>query len=323
MADTYNFTIRKVTPAGVVTTLAGLAGSGGSTDGTNGDALFKFPQGVAVDNTGNLYVADTQNNTIRQMTAAGTNWVVTTLAGIAGNFGTNDGTGSAARFNYPCGVAVDTNGNVFVADTWNNSIRELTPVGTNWVVTTLAGGGDLGSSDGVGSAAQLIHPCGVAVDRTGCVYVANTYDNTIRKITPSGTNWVVTTLAGLGGAGNGVVGSVGSADGTGIVARFNEPDGVAVDNTGNVYVADTLNYTIRKGFLASSVPAPILRAPRLSAGQIGFGISGLSDLTVDIQSSTDLSRWQVVGTYILDGGSNYFVSPTLPQGTQFYCAHVR
>ena len=115
-----NCTIREVTPVGnnwVVTTLAGLAGCTGTNDGTGSAARFYYPYGVAVDSAGNLYVADSGNHTIREVTPVGTNWVVTTLAGLAGSAGTNDGTGSTARFNYPAGVAVDSAGNVYVADT--------------------------------------------------------------------------------------------------------------------------------------------------------------------------------------------------------------
>jgi hypothetical protein len=236
VADTYNHTIRKITPAGVVTTLAGQALSSGSADGTGGDARFDFPLGLAVDGAGNVYVADTNNNTIRKITPAG---VVTTLAGLAGSTGGANGTGSAARFNDPSGVAVDGAGNVYVADTGNNTIRKITAAR---VVTTLAGlAGSTGGANGTGSAARFNSPSGVAVDSAGNVYVVDTGNNTIRKITAAG---VVTTLAGLAG-------SSGSADGTRSAARFDSPSGVAVDGAGNVYVADSLNNTIRVGLPAS------------------------------------------------------------------------
>src|ERR1043166_6807989 len=133
VADSVNSTIRKITPGGVVTTLAGLAGSGGSADGTGSAARFYYPSGVATDSSGNVYVTDRFNCTIRKITAAG---VVTTLAGLAGSSGSADGTGSAARFYYPEGVATDSSGTVYVADTSNQTIRKITPAG---VVTTLAG----------------------------------------------------------------------------------------------------------------------------------------------------------------------------------------
>src|SRR2546427_465488 len=130
-----------ITHAGVVTTLAGLAGITGSADGTGSAARFFYSRGVATDSSGNVYVADISNHTIRKITPAG---VVTTLAGLAGTYGSDDGTGSAAQFNGPSGVATDSSGNVYVADSSNNTIRKITPAG---VVTTLArmagsGGGD-------------------------------------------------------------------------------------------------------------------------------------------------------------------------------------
>ena len=155
---------------------------------------------MAVDSAGNVYVADTDNHTIRKVTPVGTNWVVTTLAGLAGNSGSADGTGSAARFYYPYGVAVDSAGNLYVADYWQRHDPEGDAGRTNWVVTTLAGlAGSPGSADGTDSAARFNCPYGVAVDSAGNLYVADECNNTIRKVTPVGTNWVVTTLAGLAG----------------------------------------------------------------------------------------------------------------------------
>ena len=138
---------------------------------------------------------------------------------------------------------------------------------------------------------------------------------------------MATTLAGLyTGFDRGWV----PTDGTGRAARFGNPTSVsiggidlAVDGAGNVYVADSGNSTIRRGVPASSIPAPMLMAPILSAGQFGFGISGLPGLVVDIESSIDLSHWQVTGTYILERGSSLFVSPTPLQGVQFYRGHLR
>ncbi len=231
VADTFNDTVRKITPAGVVSTLAGSPGVVGFADGTGSAAHLSYPSGVAVDSADNVYVADSRNNTIRKITPAG---VVSTLAG-QGITGSADGTGRAAQFSYPSGVAVDSADNVYVADTSNNTIRKITPAG---VVSTLAGSpGVVGSADGTGNAARFYQPSGVAVDSAGNIYVADTGNHTIRKITPAG----VSTLAG-------VVGSFGSAGGTGNAARFYYPSGVAVDSAGNVYVADTSNNTIRVGF---------------------------------------------------------------------------
>jgi len=230
VADTDNHCIRKVAPDGTVTTLAG-SGTAGSADGTGAAASFNFPIGIAVDGAGDVFVADTLNQTIRQITPAG---VVTTLAGTAGMTGTTDGTGASARFNGPNGVAVDSAGDLYVADTESHVVRKIT---TGGVVTTLAGtSGVSGSADGTGSAASFNRPYCIAVDSTGNLYVGDRDNSTIRKITSTGD---VTTLAGL-------VGNSGSADGTGGAARFNFPLGIAVDSSGDVFVADYNNHVIRR-----------------------------------------------------------------------------
>jgi len=230
VADKSNHTIRKVTPTGDVTTLAGTAGASGSQDGDGTAALFNYPHGVAVDSGLNVYVADSQNNTIRVIAPDGS---VRTLAGLAGTPGSRDGTGSQASFNNPEGVAVDADLNVYVGDTGNHTIRKVTPAG---VVTTLAGtAGTAGSADGTGTAAQFNGPGGVAVDKNGNIYVADTGNHTIRVVTSTGG---VTTLAG-----NPLVSD--TANGTGGLANFITPHGVAVDNAGNILVADEDSQTIR------------------------------------------------------------------------------
>ncbi len=271
VADSHNNTIYKITPTAVVTTLAGTAGTWGDADGTGSAARFNEPFGIATDRAGNVYVADSRNSavrkitptgmvttlggdlgtftsgvaidsddnayvavigddTIRKITPAG---VVTTLAGTAGVSGHADGR-TAASFHYPAGVAIDSMGNLFVADFGNNTIRKITPAG---VVTTLAGtAGKKGAADGTGAAARFNLPMAVAIDSARNVYVADSGNNTIRKITPAG---VVTTLAGSAGI-------EGDADGTGTAARFYQPNGIATDSAGNVYVADTCNHAIRK-----------------------------------------------------------------------------
>jgi hypothetical protein len=167
-------------------------------------------------------------------TAVSVSGTLAVFAGVPSGVGSADGTGVAARFNYPFGVAVDGAGNIYVADNESCTIRKITSAG---VVTTLAGTAGLyGSADGTGAAAKFYGPKGIAVDGTGNLYVADTGNNTIRKITPAG---VVTTVAGSAG-------STGSADGTGAAARFNGPEGIALDGAGNLYVADMLNNAIRK-----------------------------------------------------------------------------
>jgi sugar lactone lactonase YvrE len=244
VVDNYENTVRELTPSGtnwVVTTIAGVANSsGGRADGLGGTARFYEPTSIATDAAGNLYVTDSGNNTIRKLAPVGANWMVTTIAGTAGFSGPADGTNGTAQFSDPSGIAVDAGGNLYVADAGNQTIRKLTPSGTNWVVTTIAGTPyNFGSLDGTNQVAQFFGPSGIAVDGAGNLYVADNINSTIRKITPVGTNWVVTTIAGAAQ-------NYGSADGINQAAQFNYPYGIAADQAGNLYVADTYNNTIRK-----------------------------------------------------------------------------
>jgi len=230
VADSAACVILKVSSSGTVSTLAGSSGSSGSTDDTGTAARFNQPGGIIADTSGNVYVADTGNATIRKITTAG---VVTTLAGSTSSRGTRDGSGTAAWFSSPTGLAVDTAATVYVADTGAATVRKITASGA---VSTVAGMASVrGEADGTGTAALFNYPGDVAVDTSGNLFVADTYNDTIRKITSSG---VVSTLAGSAGIS-------GSTNGTGTYALFNQPYGVAVDSSGNVYVADTGNGTIR------------------------------------------------------------------------------
>jgi sugar lactone lactonase YvrE len=231
VADTGNDTIRKVTPAGVVSTFAGTAGAGGAVDATGAAARFKYPYGVTTDNAGNVYVADTLNYTIRKITPAGS---VSTIAGLAGSSGSADGIGTAARFTWPEGVVTDTAGNVYVTDTFNYTIRKVTP---DAVVTTIAGPivPSAGYVDGTGSGARFTEPDGIAIDSADNLYVADSANDSIRKVTPAGA---VSTFSGMPAAG-------GYLDGIGAATRFNSPSGIAADRAGNVYVADMNNQSIR------------------------------------------------------------------------------
>jgi len=221
VADSANHTIRKVTAAGVVTTLAGAAGMPGSADGTGAAARFNVPSGVAVDSAGNVYVADSFNHTIRKFTATG---VVTTSAGTAGMVGSTDAAGAAARFNVPSGVAVDSAANVYVADRDNQTIRKVTATGA---VTTLAGTPDMrGSANGTGAAARFNSPTGVAVDSAGNVYVADLFNHTIRKVTAAGTT---TTIAGMSEM-QGIV--------LGATPRFAAPSSLAIISD-SIVISDT------------------------------------------------------------------------------------
>ncbi len=240
VADYSNNMIRKINSAAVVSTLAGI-GQAGSANTSNSTGLQSFaaPTGVAVDDTGNIYVADQNNAVIRMINTSGT---VTTLAGsgIPWVGGGNarpldiDGADSIATFILPCGIAVDGQRNIYVAEVGGNEIRSISPSGT---VNTLAGSSFTypGSVNGPGSIATFHSPTGVAIDKNGNVYVADAGNNMIRMISPSG---IVSTLAGNGTAG--------FANGPAAAASFNQPSGVAVDLPGNVYVADAGNNVIRE-----------------------------------------------------------------------------
>lgn len=240
VADSGNNVIRKVVIAtGAVSTLAGnLNGQPGSTDGAGVNASFNNPLGICFDGTANLYVADSGNSTIRKVTIAG--GVVTTIAGNANTQGSTDGPGSIATFTWTEGVAFDSNnGDLYVVDTGNGTIRQIaTPgVGTS-VVSTLAGqAGVKADADGTGQGANFNWPEGIAIDNTNTyLFVADTLNSTIRQVVIATGS--VTTLAGQGGV-------TGSANGAGNVATFNHPMRL-IFNSPILYVADTYNETIRQ-----------------------------------------------------------------------------
>jgi sugar lactone lactonase YvrE len=296
VADYYNDIIRKVTPSGtnwIVTTIAGTAQASGSADGTNSVARFYFPRGVAVDGSGNVFVADTVNSTIRKITSVGTNWVVTTIAGLAESNGIADGTNSDARFYSPAAVTVDGNGNLFVADYNSELIRKVIHSGTNWIVTTIAGFPyAIGTTDGTNNGARFSSPAGIAAANDGSLFVVDFDGNTVRHLTQDGTNWIVRTVGGSGTMS-------GSADGIGTNATFYQPDGVAVDRAGNIYISDSGNNTIRRGTLLNSSVSqrPLIQNVTLTNGVISFTWSGTSNALYQVQYLTDLAanNWTNLG----------------------------
>ena len=268
VADNGNYQIRKISPVGVVSTLAGL-GTQGSANGPGTIASFNSPIGLAADPSGNIYVADQGSGLIREITPGG---MVSTLAGGGPGTATN-AVGILASFAGPAGVALDASGNLYVADTFNDLIRKIAPGG---MVSTVAGQvGIQGSTNGAVSIATFAWPCSVAVDGSGNLYVGEWINDDIRKITPAGQ---VSPLAGFFSpitgialdhsgnvyaadsiyglvrkvSGSGVVstfagsGAVGFANGSVTSADFNNDQGIALDTSGNVYVADSNNDLIRR-----------------------------------------------------------------------------
>ncbi len=324
---TYDHLILQITPEGVLTTLAGTSarnpdlpatslGSGlfapdpsnaGYVDGPASTARFSSPVGVAVDNLGNVYVAEQTNRAIRKITPAG---AVTTLAGGTNfynpaNFG--DGVGRSAFFAVPSGIATDRSGNVYVVDHGLSTIRKVTSTG---VVTTIAGkpdafGHNQGSADGTSSAASFNLPTGVAVNGSGDVYITDTYNGTIRKISPGGA---VTTIAGRAG-------TTAHADGTGSVARFEFPDGITFDPAGFFYVTDG-NF-IRKG---APVVAPLITTqPRSIA--IASNSTAVFSVSADDASAT--YQWKRSGI-VLSGatGSTLVVNNVQSTNAGIYTCDV-
>jgi len=315
VADSASSRVRKLSLVNgnwICTTIAGTNNSGPAIDGTNGAAQFNFPSGITVDGMGNVYVADTGNNVIRKLTLTGTNWVVTTIAGTSNSgIGSSvDGTNQAAQFAQPFGIAADSSGNLFVAD--SSAIRKITsvvtPEVTNWVVTTIAGTpGNFGFADGTNEAAAFDNPYGIAVDSNDVIYVTDNAYNAIRKISPAGTNWVTTTLGG--GYVNGK-----SADGVGTNSFFNNPWGITMDNTGNIYVADALNFTIRKGTNATLPSLTITQTGGSSVSVVWPGSLGT------LQTNSDLitGSWGTyLGTINFNNGTNTVAMPIVNTSLYF------
>jgi RHS repeat-associated protein len=250
----------------------GPASGGGQTTSSFVSSGLYNPLNTAVDVSGNVYIADSDNNQIKKVTPSGT---VTVLAG-SGSAGSSDGMGSGASFQHPSALAVDASGNVFVSDQQNHKIRKITPTGA---VTTFAGSGSPGFANGTGTGASFSSPIGLAFDSSGNLYVADYSNNRIRVISPSGQ---VGTFAGTGAAG--------ADNGNALSATFRNPMGVAVDASGNVYVADRLNHMVRK----------------ISAGNVStVAGNGTAGYAVGYGTS---ARFQYPNNLAIDASGNIYVA---------------
>ncbi len=224
------FLSEAISQPGVTAFVSVLAGSGhpGLQDGASRSARFHWPTGMAADRHGNWFIADYGNHVIRQINQFG---IVTTFAG-RGAGGFSDGIGRVAMFNGPNAIAIDRDGNLFVSDAGNFRIRKVAP---NGQVTTFAGSGSEGNNEGPALQAEFIYPAGVALDRTGALYVADRGAHRIKRISPEG---IVMITAGTGEPGN--------VGGTGVLAKFHDPVGIAIDEVDNIYIADSGSHTIRR-----------------------------------------------------------------------------
>ncbi len=260
ISDRFGHRIRKLSPDGIVTTIAGN-GTTGSTDGVGEAASFNEPWGLCIGNDGNIYVADTRNNLIRMITPDGT---VSTIAG-SGNYGTSDGFSTSATFGNPTGIEMDDNGNIYVADHLTHIIRRIDP---NGFVSTIAGlPYTPGALDGIGNNAMFYRPYGLTIDNQGNILVADEWNHLIRRVTPEGE---VTTIAGTG--------VIGHENGPGQTATFNYPWDLTVDSLGVIFVGDGYNQVIRRIVPSASAPTTYVVSTfagtvGISGGQDGFGTS--------------------------------------------------
>lgn len=299
VGELFNYKIRKITPAGVVTTFAG-SGVSGSTNATGIGASFNYPNGLCMDALGNMYVADYFNNTIRKITPLG---VVTTFAG-SGVAGSTDAVGLAASFDGPSGICIDGSGNLYVSDFVNNKIRKITPAGS---VSTFAGSGLIGSTDATGIAASFNGPGGICADVSGNLYVSDTYNHKIRQISPAG---VVTTLAGTGMAG--------ATDATVTLASFDHPIGVYKDAANNLFVGDPYNHKIRK---IGNCTAPNSATNTTANGHDVICAGQSTTLSV---AGNGLINWYTssAGGLSVATGTNLIISNTLTAGIYTYYSEV-
>jgi uncharacterized delta-60 repeat protein len=333
VVDSMNHAIRLINAAGTVSTFAGGLGISGTANDTGTAARFNLPYGIAADGSGDFYVTDSGNHTVRKVTAGG---VVTLVAGIAGTSGFQDETGALASFNTPTGIAVDSNGNIFVSDSRNHTIRKMTPGG---VVTTFAGtAGVIGSNNGTGAAAEFNTPMGLAIDSDDNLYVADSGNNAIRIIKPTGEVAIFAGLPGAPGKVDGAIekalfnapvgvevlanddvlvverlnhavrriaasvvstvagklGTAGAVDGTLTAARFNGPVGIAATGAGEVSLVEAINHTVRRYALAQNLVQTLGGSALTSGARDGAGLANEATLKIGPIHWTDRGVYKVI-----------------------------
>jgi sugar lactone lactonase YvrE len=295
VADASQHVIRRVTPMGVATTIAGLPGTSGFIDATGSAARFNGPIGVAVDPDNNIYVSDKYNNAIRKITPAG---VVSTIAGSA-TWGTADGTGSSARFWWPGGITYAPDGKIYIADYSNNRIRSMT---TSGVVTTLAGN-TMGFANGTGTSASFYNPSGLTADQSGNLYVADFANRRVRKIVIS--SGLVTSIAGNGTAA--------VVDGTGTDAQFHVPWDLCMLRAGYLLVADRDKNIIRK-VTPSGVVTTVFGQSGVYGSTNGTGTSATLWAPNSIVEAPNGNIYVTESSGKIKLISKYTIEPALPAG---------
>ncbi|GAB3993632.1 hypothetical protein GCM10028807_29390 [Spirosoma daeguense] len=283
IADQGNNRIRKVTTSGIITTIAGNGSYGFSGDGGNAtSATLANPYGVAIDGSGNLYIADQKNQRIRKVSTSG---IITTIAGNGNiGFGGDGGLATLANLDNPSAVSIDGNGNLFITDLGNQRIRK---VNTSGVITTVAGNGSSGFGGDGGNAtlASLNNPDGIAVDESGNLYVADRYNDRIRKVSSAG---IISTIAGNG------FGGFDADSGLAVNARLNNPTDITLDSLGNLYITDLFNNRLRK------VNPQGIITTTAGNGMYGFGGDGADAGSANLASPTGVSVDNLGNLYIAD-----------------------
>ncbi len=292
IADASNHRVRRVDTAGVITTVAGGVGSGGGYSGDGGQAAaaeIHLPQGVALDGAGNLYIADRNNHRVRRVDTAG---VITTVAGTGANsYGGDSGQAAAAQINAPSGVAADASGNLYIADTLNSRIRKVDAA--TGIISTVAGTGanSYGGDGGAATSAQIQYPYGVAVDGAGNLYIADTFNNRIRKV--DAATGIISTVAGTG------ANSYGGDGGAATAAHMDNPYGVALDGLGNLYIADTNNHRVRKIDTAG-----VITTVAGTAGPGGYSGDGGAATAAELNTPRSMALDGLGNLYIADANNH-------------------